>query len=110
MIYKNKYYQNCDRRRDKFTKIRQSIIGDENCYCKEKRGRYDITYYWDTPGAQDRLLEEVENESEKCCQYCGRHLPQVWIDYWWVIHLCWWHALCWMCLCLYHHFKTVWKI
>ena len=27
------------------------------------------------------LLDEVEDESEKCCQYCGRHLPQVWLDY-----------------------------
>ena len=80
-LYENKYFHNCDKRWNKFTEIRQSIIGDDPCYCKEKYGRYDTSYYGDIPGAQDRLLDEVEDESEKCCQYCGRHLPQVWLDY-----------------------------
>lgn len=98
----NKYYKDCDVRLDKFRAITDSIVWKDPCYRKEKYGRYDTSYYGHRAGVVDRLLEEVEDESEKCCQYCWRHLPQVWLDTWWIIHLCWRHALC--------GWYTKWKI
>jgi hypothetical protein len=58
----------------------------------------------------DRLLEEVEDESERCCQYCGKHSYQIWIDRWRIIHLCRKHTLVWfLTLFLYKLKSKFWK-
>lgn len=43
--YRNKYFQECNTWWKKFDEVKKSIIGNDPCYCKEKWGRYDTTYY-----------------------------------------------------------------
>lgn len=60
---------------------------DTDHYFKEKYWRFDTSYWWDKPGVQDKLLE-LEEESEKCCQKCGKHRYQIWKRRWRVEHFC----------------------
>lgn len=98
----NKWWQ-------KFKTIADEILQWDQCYCKEKYWRFDTTYYWDRPWVCDRLLEEVEQESEQCCQSCWEHRPQIWTDTWWIEHFC---PGCYMRIkkIKIHSRKEYWKI
>lgn len=84
MLYDNSKW------RDKFYSKAIDIIWEEvafNAYFKEKYWRFDTSYWWDKPWIQDKLLE-LEDESEKCCQKCGKHRYQIWKRQWRVEHFC----------------------
>ena len=60
---------------------------DTNHYFKEKYWRFDTSYWWDIPWVQDKLFE-IEEESIKCCQRCGKHRYQIRTNWWRVEHWC----------------------
>lgn len=60
---------------------------DTNHYFKEKYWRFDTSYWWGKPWIIDELLE-LEAESEKCCQRCGKHRFQIWTNRWRIEHWC----------------------
>ena len=69
MLYDNSKW------RDKFYSKAIDIIWEEvefNASFKEKYWRFDTSYWWNKPWAQDKLLE-LETESEHCCKRCARH-------------------------------------
>jgi len=55
--------------------------------CKERRGRFLITWYGLTEEEQE-YLKSVEQESVECCQHCGRHTKQYDWTRWWYRHYC----------------------
>lgn len=74
---------------NKFYTIADGIVWDRPHYYKEKYWRFDVTVHeWVPDGVFDRIINEVEAESEHCCQVCAKHRKQYWTDGWWIEHFC----------------------
>lgn len=88
-LMKRKDYRLWETRRNYWYNKAQDILQWDSCYIKEKWWRVDTSYFWDRPGVQDRLLDEVEWPSEVHCQICNSGATQHWTeDHWWVVHYC----------------------
>lgn len=81
MLYDNSKWWN------KFYNEAIKLVKPGEYYFKEKYWRFDTSYWWGKPWVQDKLLE-LENESEHCCQRCGKHRLQIWTDKWRIEHWC----------------------
>lgn len=91
---------------NKFEEIALNIIWNKPHYFKEKRGRFDVTVYeWAPDWMFDRIIQEVEIESELCCQECAKHSKQYWTETWWVQHFCLKHYIIFMAWYYKRRFK-----
>lgn len=99
---------------NKFEDIALEIIWDKPHYFKEKYGRFDVTVYnWMTDEERERIYNEVELESEKCCEECAKHRYQVRTNHWRIAHYCIPCYAKWYFKVLRHRFirliKKLWK-
>lgn len=89
---------------NKFVEELNKIYPSNKCYCKEKWWRFDITpIHWYPKWIGDKLID-LENESEQCCMYCGKHRKQIWIEWWRVFHIC---PICYVRRFLYIMYKKI---
>ena len=85
----NKMYKEEWLWRNKFEKIALDIIWDKDHYFKEKWWRFDVNVYDTLTNEQfDKIINDVEYESELCCQECAKHRYQIWTEWWWIQHFC----------------------
>lgn len=71
---------------DKMQKLAE--INWEGVWLKEKYGRMDATYNFDS-NILEETIDDYEKMSEDSCMYCNKHCKQYWThEDSWLIHLC----------------------